>query len=474
MGKILHILHTNDLHSHFAAMPRIATCLREHRLRWEQQGEPVLTVDVGDHLDRMSMKTEASWGKSNVEVLNQSGYQYVTIGNNEGLTLPREKLEQLYADAHFTVILNNLQGPAGAQPDWALPYVIHECSGLRLALLGTTVPFVPFYELLGWTALEPFPILQAQIQALRHQVDAVVVLSHLGLQSDREMAQQIPGIDLILGAHTHHVLMQGERVGKTLIAQAGRFGEYVGHVTLQVDEHGRLTTTARILASADYAPDPHIAGFLAAERTKAEEMLAEEVAELPLDLQVDWLRETPFASFLAACLKDWTKAEIGLANAGLLLKSLASGRITRRDLLECAPHPINPCTVVLTGEQLLRVLHRAIQPGIVNKELRGFGFRGKINGWLCLDGMSVKYAQKPEPSIIEVRIGEELLQMERSYRIATVDMYMLNGLFPELMEGSELQFFLPEVLREILARYLARGELLRSSFSPRWELVGHG
>lgn len=471
VARILHILHTNDLHSHFAAMPQVATCLREHRLQWEGQGEQVLTVDIGDHLDRMNMKTEATWGKTNVEVLNKSGYQYVTIGNNEGLTLPKEKLGQLYAEAKFTVILNNLEEPVGKKPSWTVPYVIHQYADLRVALLGTTVPFAPFYRQLGWQANEPFPILASQIEMLRQQVDVIIVLSHLGLNNDREMAERIPGIDVILGAHTHHLLKDGERVGHTLIAQAGRYGEHVGHVTLQVEEDGTVSSLAEVLPSADYAPDPLIAQYLAEEREHADMLLSGVVAHLPSALQVDWTRETPFASFLAASLRRWTNADVGLANGGLLLHTLQAGNVTRKDLLHCVPHPINPCTITLTGELLRRLLTRAIQPDIVHKELRGFGFRGKINGWMGIDGLHVKYVDQPEPEILEVRVGEELLQEERLYRVATVDMFIFNRLFPELLDGSGLHFSLPEVLREILAVYLAEGTLLPACFNPRWEQV---
>ncbi|WP_235827926.1 bifunctional metallophosphatase/5'-nucleotidase [Brevibacillus migulae] len=474
MARILHILHTNDLHSQFASMPQIATCLRELRQRWELQGEQVLTVDIGDHLDRMSTKTEATWGKTNVEVLNRSGYQYVTIGNNEGLTLPKEKLDELYTDAQFTVILNNLHEPGDKQPGWAVPYAIHDFADLKVALLGTTVSFAPFYQLLGWQAEEPFAILAQQIAALRDQVDVMIVLSHLGLRSDREMAERIPGIDLILGAHTHHLLQQGERIGETLIAQAGRSGEYVGHVTLHIDDNGKLSSAAQVLRSADFQPDPQMVQYLEQEHLRADQLLAAEVAVLPFALKVDWRRETPFGSFLAACLRHWTKAEIGLANGGLLLQDLGPGSVTRKDLLTCAPHPINPCTVKLTGEQLWRVLNQAILPDTVNKELRGFGFRGKINGWMGIDGLHVKYVLQPEPAIVEVRVGEELLRKDRIYRVATVDMYLMNMLFPELMGASEPQFFLPEVLREILAVCLQDGAMLSGCFTPRWELASSG
>jgi 5'-nucleotidase len=470
--RILHILHTNDLHSHFARMPQIATCLKQHRTRWEEQGDHVLTVDIGDHLDRMSIKTEATWGRSNVKVLNHSGYQYVTIGNNEGLTLPKDKLNELYRNARFTVVINNLREPnEGDLPQWAVPYAIHEWPDCRVALLGATVPFTPFYQMLGWEAKDPLPILARQVQALRSQVDVIVVLSHLGLQADREMAAKIPGIDVILGGHTHQLLERGERVGSTLIAQVGKFGEYVGHVRLTLGQEGVIASEADCRRVADYAHDPQVMQLIADERQEAERMLAQPVAQLTRDWEVNWERETPFGSLLAACIRKWTRADIGLANSGLLLTPLKSGEITRKDLLKCLPHPINPCAVTLNGEQLMGLLTRAIQPEVVHRELRGFGFRGKIAGWMGIDGLQIRYALQPNPQILQVQVGGKPLQPKGQYRVGTVDMFIFNRMFPELLEGSDLRFFLPEVLREIMAELLGESDLLQSSLTSRWELV---
>ncbi|WJH34773.1 hypothetical protein N6H14_00750 [Paenibacillus sp. CC-CFT747] len=55
------ILHTNDIHSHFEAMPRIATVMR--KLRREHAGAGLVTVDGGDHMDRMRQETEEAWVK---------------------------------------------------------------------------------------------------------------------------------------------------------------------------------------------------------------------------------------------------------------------------------------------------------------------------------------------------------------------------------------------------------------------------
>lgn len=467
----LHILHTNDVHSNFANMPQIASCLRQNRQGWEARGERVLTVDIGDHVDRMSLKTEATWGRANVGVMNRSGYQYVTIGNNEGITFPKEKLDALYEHADFTVVAGNLIEPAsGRTPQWAVPYAVHQWPDLRVAILGVTIPFVPFYRMMGWDLREPLPLIREQVAMLRPQVDVIVLLSHLGYQADCRLAREVDGLDVILGGHTHHLLEHGERIGRTLIAQAGRYGEHVGHVRLTWDAAAKQVSglCAELFRTKDYLPEPELDDFLRREKQAAETLLARPAVSLSADLDIGWTNETPFGSVLAASLRKWTGAEVGLANGGLLLAPLKRGTVSYKDLLTCVPHPINPCAVTLTGEQLLGVLKRAVQPEMVQRELRGYGFRGIQIGWMGIDGLRVWYRPGERPDIERVEVNGQPLDPGRTYRVGTVDMFMFSRLFPELADGGEIRFYLPELLREILAVTLGDDELVRAGFQPRW------
>ncbi|WP_284646825.1 metallophosphoesterase [Paenibacillus silviterrae] len=128
----LRILHTNDLHSRFEQMPKIAAVIR--RLRSEAGEEHTVTLDIGDHLDRMFPETEGTEGLANIAVLNATGYDAVTLGNNEGLTFSRSMLAKLYAEAQFHIVASNLPETAtGELPEWALPYQILTKSGIRIA-----------------------------------------------------------------------------------------------------------------------------------------------------------------------------------------------------------------------------------------------------------------------------------------------------------------------------------------------------
>jgi len=66
------------------------------------------------------------------------------------------------------------------------------------------------------------PLIREHAAALRQDgAEAVIVLSHMGLPRDRELAAGLQAdVNLIIGAHTHDLLPEGEWVGQVLLAQA--------------------------------------------------------------------------------------------------------------------------------------------------------------------------------------------------------------------------------------------------------------
>ena len=84
------LLHSNDIHSRLEPAAKMAAYIAETRRMYGS--DHVLTVDIGDHMDRMRVETEGSDGLVNIALLNAAGYEVVTIGNNEGLTFTPEHL----------------------------------------------------------------------------------------------------------------------------------------------------------------------------------------------------------------------------------------------------------------------------------------------------------------------------------------------------------------------------------------------
>lgn len=99
-----------------------------------------------------------------------------------------------------------------------------------------TAPYDLTYPSLGWQPQNVDQTLNKLLPEIQEKSDIVVLLSHLGLPTDEHIAKNYD-IDVIMGAHTHHLLEQGKYVNGTLLAAAGRYGENIGDITLKVTNH---------------------------------------------------------------------------------------------------------------------------------------------------------------------------------------------------------------------------------------------
>src|SRR5699024_4774082 len=95
----------------------------------------------------------------------------------------------------------------------------------------------------GWQILDPLDQIKQIVEAVRRDVDLIIVLSHLGYKADIEMANQLNGIDVIIGAHSHHLLESGIKENGTFIIQAGKFGQYIGQTTIEMDVNTKQVTS---------------------------------------------------------------------------------------------------------------------------------------------------------------------------------------------------------------------------------------
>jgi 5'-nucleotidase len=471
------ILHTNDLHSNFEQMPKIAYAFQE-RCQFHHDAH-ILKLDIGDHLDRVRMETEGTRGAANIEIINATGYDFAVLGNNEGLTFTPDWLQELYVPhATFSVIGSNIRDSNGKVPSWMQPYGITQYGEIRVGLIGVTASYNDFYSLLGWHVPDPLEIVQELVQQLRSKVDVLVVMSHLGLGKDQEMAQTISGIDCILGGHTHHLLEQPLFIGDTMICAVGKLGYHIGEIIIEFEKKANgiqqlISKTGRAIDISESADDERILQIWHSAALRSQQDLATNVGLLQHTLENDWERESVLGNLLAHSLRDWVQAEIGIVNAGQLLFPLTEGPITKQTLLECCPSPINPCKMKLRGSDLRFALEQALLSEFHQKPIFGFGFRGKVLGTLCVAGMNIDYhPDAPDyQKITSIMIGDEPFDDAREYSVATIDMFTFGIGYLSLKKGHDIRFFLPEFIRDLLADSLSNANQLEAARQKNWRII---
>jgi S-sulfosulfanyl-L-cysteine sulfohydrolase len=129
------------------------------------------------------------------------------------------------------------------------PSMIREIGGHKVAVIGQAFPYVPIAHPKRFTPDWKFGIRDEELQKLvdthrnADKVDAVILLSHNGMDVDLKLASRVTGIDVILGGHTHDAVPQPVAVtnagGVTLVTNAGSNGKFLGVLDLDIGK-GRL------------------------------------------------------------------------------------------------------------------------------------------------------------------------------------------------------------------------------------------
>ncbi|TMU84506.1 bifunctional metallophosphatase/5'-nucleotidase [Bacillus sp. BHET2] len=444
MRETIHIYHTNDLHSHLEHWSRIRNFLKMRKQWHEGEGESVYLFDIGDHVDRWHPLSEATLGKGNIKLLNEVGFDAVTIGNNEGITLDYDDLNSLYDDAEFHVIVGNLLDRSLKLPSWVKTHHIYQTnSGIKIGVLGLTAYFKPFYEALGWNITSPMEELEKLVQDLHPHVDMIILLSHLGIRDDELIASQFPEIDVILGAHTHHVLHQGKEMNGTMLGAAGKYGHFVGHMVIELDVATRkiMDKKAHLYVQEELPyvekEDEECAQWF----QEGEELLNQEVTRLKTHLPVDWFQPSPLPKMLCDALAAWCGSDCAFLNSGLLLDGLEEGVVTKQDLHRILPHPINPCLITMKGAELKEIIKQTWNEEWPHLQVKGLGFRGKVMGTFVYTNIQWEGH--------EVLIDHKPIVPEKVYKLALPDMFTFGHFFPDL-KRLEKKYFMPEFLRDIL------------------------
>jgi 2',3'-cyclic-nucleotide 2'-phosphodiesterase (5'-nucleotidase family) len=222
---VIRLYHTSDLHDHRGFV---------ERLRALRAGAPGLLFDCGDSL--RGSQTVYHRDEPVLGELDAAGYDAQAIGNREfhylfGLLRARARRMQ-----HPLVCTNLLD-----TKERALPFarsLIFDDGATRTHVLGLLIMQYPVASLwervFGWRFLDPWDAIEPYAREIPDG-DALVVLSHVGLSLDRELARRVPRIDIVLGGHSHDTLQTPEVVAGVPIVHTGAYGRYVSRSELAFD-----------------------------------------------------------------------------------------------------------------------------------------------------------------------------------------------------------------------------------------------
>jgi 5'-nucleotidase / UDP-sugar diphosphatase len=275
------------------------------------------------------------------------------------------------------------------------------------------------------------------LPGLRQRCDFAVILSHMGTAMDRVLAQEVPEVELIIGAHSHDRI-SAERVGQTVLVQAGSDASVLGEtvVSLEDGKVARLENRLHTLWSDQYPDDPEMSRLLEKLRRPHQADLDEVIGRVGAPIGRNYRSESPFDKLVGEMMCQELDAEVAfLPGVGYGI-TLLPGPLTREALYTLIPHPAKVITLDLTGAQILEILEQSAlnqKPGdprrIVGGLVQTAGLRWRLD-----------YGKPSGSRISQVSVRGQPLQKEQTYRSAT-NSGMQGGLhnYTTFAQGQNIQ-----------------------------------
>ncbi|MCS6891704.1 MAG: 5'-nucleotidase C-terminal domain-containing protein [Rhodovarius sp.] len=389
----LSLLHINDFHSRhlpfgadhgecrpgavcFGGSARLAAAIAEARAAAAAAGRTALLLDAGDQFTGSLFFTRYQ-GLAEAEVQNAIGVAAMALGNHEFDRGPA--VLAAYAQAvRFPLLAANLDATAEPVLQGVIrPAVSLHLAGHRICLIGLVTPETAVISSPG-PALrftDPAEAAERAIhQARREGPCTVILLAHLGLAAERRLVESLPGVDVLVGGHSHTLLGNGVAGAAgpypvlargVPIVQAGAFGRWLGRLDLDLGADGRVLAhggNTRPI-TADLPEDPAVAALVARLGAPLAALRAEPVAHLPAPLSQEGCGSGPCAlgSVLAAAMRAAVAdAEIGFTNGGGIRAGLPAGTVTLGDVLTSLPFQNSVARMLVRGATLREALEHGV------------------------------------------------------------------------------------------------------------------
>lgn len=428
------LAHTNDTHGHIQedtaqkefGYAKIATLIKE----WRAENPNFLLLDAGDTFQGTVFVNQFK-GESILPILNSLDYTLMTAGNHE-FDFGYEQLLKLRDSLDHPVINANVFTADGK--NLLVPTYKAEIGGKKFAFVGFVAEDTPVLthpnNVKGLTFKSPVEVAKTIVPELKKEADHVVVVSHIGVDVDREIAKNVPGIDLIVGGHSHTPLKAPEVVNGTYIVQDWEYGKSLGRADLYYLGEELVAFSGGLkeydeTVQADPEVDKMVKDVVSQIDSVMNVVIAKSEVPLDGDRALVRAKETNVGNLIADIMLERTQsikgheADVALANGGGIRTQLNAGDITKKNLYTLLPFENNTLSIVeVTGEEL----KAALENGVSQVET-GAGRFPQISG------MSFSYnPTKPAGErVIEVKVGDKPLDLTKTYKVATIDFLAAGG-----------------------------------------------
>jgi len=342
MHKKLKIIYTSDTHGKLSAYDFLNHNYGSFGLSrlpkyLKSLDTPYLLLDNGDFLQGSPLLDYSR--KQNLlnpvaKVFNALKYDYVTVGNhdfNYGLSY----LASFQSQYHGKILCANIYKD---QKPYYQTHVIHEIDGIRIAIIGVTTEFIPFWEkpenIDGLVFIDAVNAVRKVIKnnLLKQNSDLIVVLYHGGFNKDLESDQpygpstvenkgyelfQIEEVDLLLTGHQHipKVYSKQNRVALQTSHNAKDFGL----IDVEFDVSNKKTINAQIMSLSPYPIDDNIESLIKDDIKQTNHYLSQTIGTIKNNMRIASplecrIKKHPLFQLINQIQLEYTDADISIAS----------------------------------------------------------------------------------------------------------------------------------------------------------------
>lgn len=429
------IVTFNDFHGSLAeSKSDVGAAKLVGEIKRVKEENPNTVVVTGGDIYQGSAMSNLLKGEPVTAMLKEMALEFSAVGNHE-FDWGYEHIPDWAKAGEFDFLASNIYEKETGEPvEWAKPYGVVEREGKKVGFIGLATPETAYKTKPDNVAhlefKDPVEATKTWVNYLENEekVDAVVVLSHLGSEQNRETGEitgeivevaEVPGVDAIISAHSHQ-RVEGKVNGVPVI-QAYKNGRNLGYVNLKFDNKNELVVTTKlddISKRKDTLPvDKNMEDILAKFEADLAPKMNEKVTDLSVDLPHD--RDTgvsPMGATVAETMRRIVDADIAITNGGGVRAPLMAGTVTVGDMYTILPFDNTLVTMEMKGSDIIKVLEHGIEP-----DNFGWGQHAGVKLWYTPG------AERGE-KITSVRLGDGTkLENDKYYTVVTNDFMAVGG-----------------------------------------------
>ena len=480
----LTILHSNDLHGDFmprqigehevGGLPRLSGYIKKVRA----EKENVLYAIAGD-LFRGSIIDSEYCGLSTIDLVNILRPDVTTVGNHE-VDYGLAHLLFLEKCARFPIINANLFVTMNGARLF-MPYLNIDVGGMRILFIGILTE-----EILASTRNEKIIGTFIDLKEAAREIgvicdnyrtvktDLTVLLTHIGLEMDKQLAAQLDpdwGVNLIIGGHSHSYMRQPAVVNGIPIVQAGTGTRIIGQFDLQYDREKKELVDLRwhcVPINEKTAPkDEVMEELLDSYRTETDKKYKRVVCHWARKLtHPSREQETEMGNLYADAIQTDSSFDIMMVGSGSIRKKELGPVLEYQDMVENTPFDDAIWMFEVTGAQFRR---------IVKHLLRDDAWKGETEFYQFSRGVRILY-NRTTKELLELKFHGEDVTDDMRLKLALQNYHFKN--FDDFM-GVPLeevrQNMRPRVVatsfNNIMEEYFATHDNLDAHVEGRIEVI---